>query len=114
VDMLFLYGPKVIWAWLGGAMCGVAFLVQLLLRDAVGTSLPGASVSLTRLMLGARLLAAAVSLILLFIVVPRYTPTSGGSDLELWLVFFGVVSTILIGLRQTKLLAHKVRRHLLQ
>jgi hypothetical protein len=104
-DLIRLLG-----ATASGLVCGTALLLQVLLRDAVEAGIPSATARQHRALLFLRLLAAGLTLGLLFLLLPRTAPENGGSELEFWTLVASVVVWVLIGLRKTRALAPKLRQ----
>lgn len=93
-----------------GVACGTAVLLQVLLRDAVGDGIPSATARQQRALLVLRLLAAGLTLGLLFMLLPRSAPENGGSELEFWALVASVVAWVLLVLDKARALAPKLRQ----
>jgi hypothetical protein len=99
-------------AVLAGATCGCALLLQILLRDIARDGSLGFKTKLSRIFLVARLAAAGLSVALLFMVLPRFTPHEGGSELQFWVVVASVLLVFALGFRPMQRLASRLLHHL--
>ncbi len=95
-----------------GAVCGCALLLQILLRDLAKDGSLGLKTRLSRVFLVARLVAAGFSMVLLFMVLPRFAPHNGGSELQFWVVVVSVLLVFALGFRPMQRLASRLLPHL--
>ena len=95
-----------------GAVCGCALLLQILLRDIAKDGSLGFKTRLSRIFLVARLVAAGLSMVLLFMVLPLFAPYNGGSELQFWAVVVSVLLVFALGFRPMQRLALRLLPHL--